>query len=68
MNTRSGRIILGSVLLAALVALSIVIGAVTGKWIGTVGFVFGVLPIGIYGLFMYVGSVKVVERNQDLDL
>ena len=68
MNMRSGRIILGSVLLAALVALSIVIGAVTGKWIGTVGFIFGVLPIGIYGLFMYVGSVKVVERNQDLDL
>lgn len=68
MNTRSGRIILGSVLLVALMALSVVIGAVTGKWIGTVGFIFGVLPIGIYGLFMYVGSVKVVERNQDLEL
>ena len=55
-------------MLVALMALSVVIGATTGKWIGTVGFLFGVLPIGIYGLFMYVGSTKVIERNRDLDL
>lgn len=68
MNTRSGRLIVGSIVLAALMALSIVIGAVTGKWIGTVGFIFGVLPIGLYGMFMYVGSAKVAERNEDLEL
>jgi hypothetical protein len=68
MSTRNGRLFLGSAVLVALMALSVVIGATTGKWIGTVGFLFGVLPIGIYGLFMYVGSTKVIERNRDLDL
>ncbi len=68
MTKRTSRLIVGAGLLVALMAAAVVIGAVTGKWIGTVGFLFGVIPIGIYGLFMYVGSVKVAERNRDLDL
>lgn len=68
MSGQRGRLVMGAIALAVLIAVSVVIGAVTGKWIGTVGFIFGVVPIGVYGLFMYVGSTKVVERNDNLDL
>lgn len=62
-TTKTLLFILGPLVI---VAIALVMGAVTGKWVGAIGLIFGVVPICVYGLFMYVGSLKVVERNDEL--
>lgn len=55
------KLVLGLLAVIALVAFGVGMGIATGRWVATAGLLVGVIPIGVYGLFMAVGGKKVAE-------
>lgn len=59
------QLVLGLLAVTALVAFGVGMGIATGRWVATAGLLVGVIPIGVYGLFMAVAGKRVAEGMAD---
>lgn len=59
------QLVLGLLAVSALVAFGVGMGIATGRWVATAGLLVGVIPIGVYGLFMAVAGKRVAEGMAD---
>ncbi len=55
------QFVLGTLAVVVIIAIGVGMGFATGRWVATAGLLVGVIPIGVYGLFMAVAGKKVAE-------